>query len=320
MKAVPQPPAEVRVARQQTQRLPAPVLPPQQHPEASTSRRLLVPLLIVVPLLLMIAGVVIVGVILKQGQEQPKAVASVPVATPTPAVRRATPPIIEEILPAATPVPPPTAASPQSAATVVPTPAPLSTPLPPPVTTPPPTQAPTPVPTAHATPVPTPPPTPRPTPVPTPAATPRPTPPPSIPKVGRLEAYAAGRTSLESREQIQKPGDQKAKSAEIAATLELEVAPVSIGVGESYSVNVLLTPTNDKPFKLKSVAYMIRRNAQSGPWAPTTLLATTPARDERVQIAQIGGTWEPDTNTWVLEVKATTERGDTISNKIALRK
>jgi len=91
-------------------------------------------------------------------------------------------------------------------------------------------------------------------------------------------------------------------------------------VGESYSVNVLLTPTNDKPFKLKSVAYMIRRNAQSGPWTPTTLLATTPARDERVQIAQIGGTWEPDTNTWVLEVKATTERGDTISNKIALRK
>ena len=138
--------------------------------------------------------------------------------------------------------------------------------------------------------------------------------------MGRLEAYAAGRTSLESREQVQKPGDQKAKSAEIAATLELEVAPVSIGVGESYSVNVLLTPTNDKPFKLKSVAYMIRRNAQSGPWTPTTLLATTPARDERVQIAQIGGTWEPDTNTWVLEVKATTERGDTISNKIALRK
>jgi hypothetical protein len=102
--------------------------------------------------------------------------------------------------------------------------------------------------------------------------------------------------------------------------LELDVTPASIGVGESYSVSVMLTPTNDKPFKLKSVAYMIRRNAQSGPWTPATLMATALARGERGQIAQIGGTWEPDTNTWVLEVKATTERGDTISNKVALRK
>jgi hypothetical protein len=325
-KAPPQPPAEVRAARQQTQRLPAPVLPPQPA-EASTSRRLLVPLLILGLLGLMIGGVVIVGMFLKQSDAPPTTIVSGPSPTPPPQVRPAPsatqkPLIIEEILPAATPLPPspPTAEAtpPPSAATPVPTP--IATPVPPPVTAPPPTTMATPVPTPRATPVPTPPPTPRPTPLPTPPATPRPTPPPSIPRVGRLEAYAAARTSLESREQIQKPGDQRAKAPEIAAAMELEVTPGSIGVGESYTVNVLLTPTNDKSFKLRSVAYMIRRNAQSGPWQPTALLATTLARGERTPIASLGGTWEAETNTWVLEVKATTERGDTISNKVALRR
>jgi hypothetical protein len=141
-----------------------------------------------------------------------------------------------------------------------------------------------------------------------------------LPKVGRLEAYAGARTTIESREQVQNPGNQRAKAAEIAAAMELEVVPLAIGVGESYTVKVYLTPSNDKPFKLRSVAFMIRRNSQSGPWTPTTLLATTPARGERTQIAELHGSWEADTSTWVLEVKATTDRGDTISNKVALRK
>jgi serine/threonine-protein kinase len=329
-KAAPQPAAEVRVARQQTQRLPALELPPPEPAVVPTPRRLLVPLLIALTLALMIAGIVIVGVLLKREEERSTTVASAGPASTQAPVTRAPPPstqrpvIIEEILPAATPVPPPTAAPPVTTLIATPQPTPVTTPIatpqPTPVTAPPPTPAATPVPTPRPTPLPTPPPTPRPTPVPTPPPTPRPTPPPSVPRVGRLEAYAAGRTTLESREQIQKPGDQKAKGPEIAAALELEVTPGSIGVGESYSVDVLLTPTNDKPFKLRSVAYMVRRNAQSGPWTPATLLATGFARGERAQIARIGGTWESDTNTWVLEVKATTERGDTISNKVALRR
>lgn len=102
--------------------------------------------------------------------------------------------------------------------------------------------------------------------------------------------------------------------------MELEVTPASIGVGESWGVKVFVTPANDKVLRLRSVAFMIRRNSVNGAWTPTPLLPASLARGERAQIAEIGGAWQAETSTWVLEVKATTDRGDTISNRVALRK
>ena len=123
-----------------------------------------------------------------------------------------------------------------------------------------------------------------------------------------------------SKEQVQNPGNERAKAAEIEATMELDVTPTTIGVGESYAIKVHLTPTNDKPFRLKSVAYSIRKNAQAGAAVPVALQATTLSRGQKGLIAEINGTWEADVNTWVLEVRATTERGDVILNSLALRK
>jgi hypothetical protein len=102
--------------------------------------------------------------------------------------------------------------------------------------------------------------------------------------------------------------------------MELEVSPVSIGVGEPYTVKIYVTPTNDKPWKLRSIAVATRRDAKPGPSLPATLLATMVSRGERTLIAEVAGTWDAVLSSWVLEAKVTTDRGDTISNKIALRK
>lgn len=119
---------------------------------------------------------------------------------------------------------------------------------------------------------------------------------------------------------MQKPGDPKAKPPEITGTMELEVTPVSIAVGEQYTVKIYLTPTNDKPWKLRNIAVTTRKDAKPGPSLPATLLVTTVNRGERTLVAEVGGTWEPVLTSWVLDAKVTTDRGDTISNKVALRK
>ena len=114
----PGPPAEVRIARQQTQRLPAPVVvraePAPAAAEPPAGRRLLLPVLVIVPLLIMIAGgVLVVGRILRSSPRP----SPIPAAEPTPSVSRATPgpatpqprpSIAEEVItvPGATPTPP----------------------------------------------------------------------------------------------------------------------------------------------------------------------------------------------------------------------
>lgn len=164
--------AEVRAARQQTQRIAAPAgvpaLPSPISAEPPAAHGLLLPMLVIASLLLiMVAGVLLVGRILRPSTTPSAPPAEEPAASASRATPRATPrprpSAAEEVITVPGATPRPSAATPVADAGITPAPAAAGTaPAPTTPASPSPAVAATPTATPHSTPAPTPPPSPRP--------------------------------------------------------------------------------------------------------------------------------------------------------------
>jgi hypothetical protein len=135
-------------------------------------------------------------------------------------------------------------------------------------------------------------------------------------------AFALGKTQVEGSPAR---GDIKAfdardvsvrKPAEVPGRVEIEVAPARVKAGDPIHLKVWLQNDGAKPIKLTglNVATTIDTVRTSGPVAP---LAREVAPKQRVLVAEISDTWKPVSATWRLEVRITSDKGETYTNLLS---
>jgi serine/threonine-protein kinase len=134
---------------------------------------------------------------------------------------------------------------------------------------------------------------------------------------GRTEAKAAaggGLVGFEDSAGVQvKSGTQ---AAELPGTIVFEATPQVPKAGEAFRVVAFLSNQGTQPIALASmsVATTVDGRTQRGPIPPAT---ATVAPGQRAPVFQAQGlVWKESTQSWVMEILLTTQRGETYRNTL----
>jgi hypothetical protein len=106
------------------------------------------------------------------------------------------------------------------------------------------------------------------------------------------------------------------QAAELPGTIVFEAAPQVPKAGEAFRVVAFLSNQGTQPIALASmsVATTVDGRTQRGPIPPAT---ATVAPGQRAPVFQAQGlVWKESTQSWVMEILLTTQRGETYRNTL----
>jgi len=168
----------------------------------------------------------------------------------------------------------------------------------------------------------------KPTPAPTaapptaaPSAAPTPPPvtlPPRGPVVGALVGNPADRSDITSEKTFKQGLGGAPSAAGVAATMDFEVTPPDIAVGDKFTIQCWVNNTGTKDLKFKGIEATPRINRAPGAKLSTSLKVRELAPGQRAMIGEVTGTWAT-ADSWVLTVVVDADK-DMLTNRVVFRK
>jgi serine/threonine protein kinase len=150
-----------------------------------------------------------------------------------------------------------------------------------------------------------------------PTAAPTVAPPARGPVVGALAGNPADRSDATSKKTFEQ-GLGGAPTSGFLGTMDFEVTPPDIAVGDHFSIKVWVTNTGSREMRFRGIDATPRVNRAPGRKLPASLKVRDLAPGQRAMVAEITGTWEA-ADSWVLTVVLDADK-DVITNRVAFRK
>jgi hypothetical protein len=132
------------------------------------------------------------------------------------------------------------------------------------------------------------------------------------------KSFAPGRTAYASPSKGGGPaGFDTAAVADpdYIGELAFEASPRRVKGGDAYTIKVYLQATGEKAIKIASLNVTTASNQKPERSAPAPR-ARQAAAGQRVLVHEHAGTWDAATQSWYLEVVATSARGDTYRSRL----
>jgi hypothetical protein len=135
--------------------------------------------------------------------------------------------------------------------------------------------------------------------------------------VGALVGSPADRSDATSKKTFEQ-GLGGAPNAGFLGTMDFEVTPPDIAVGDHFTIRIWVTNTGSKEMRFRGIDATPRVNRAPGRKLPASLKVRDLAPGQRAMVGEITGTWEA-ADSWVLTVVLDADK-DVITNRVAFRK
>jgi hypothetical protein len=141
--------------------------------------------------------------------------------------------------------------------------------------------------------------------------------PPRGPVVGALVGNATDRSDASAKKTfeqglITKPSDG------FLGTVEFEITPPDIAVGDQFTIKVWVNNTGSKDMRFRGIQATPRVNRAPGAKLPAALKVRDLAPGQRAMVGEVTGTWA-EANSWTVQVVLDADK-DVIFNTVVFRK